>query len=696
MEAMLIWLNGEVYLIALIILGENFMHFSFLLKVIVMISFLFSSPGRASNLQEDKEQEKRLSRGALSRLSPEISQEILNHLQRFGLSVEESVAWKRRLQEQEKTSSDFLACLEPFYVALGLWRAQQEWQRQGQGELNPLFPTIMITCTLSSRLSVQNLPLLREQLRSIVSLIQTNPYLTQLDLFKGQIKDKTVKLLSTLSHLKELSLEENAVTDKGVAFLEGHPSLTALRLWKNKIGPAGTRLLAQNTVLKNLGLYKNKAGDEGAQAFNLNTTLTALDLRENGIGNKGAKSLAAHKSLLSLRLRFNQITDAGAEAFFFNRRLTLLELAGNYISNELVTFLEDLMPSNGCWQVLEKMEIKQRPRSLASLPKKQIRILSIDGGGIRGLLPSLLLDHIAQEVSRHTNAPFHFAEHVDLMTGTSTGGLICLGLSIPGERGVPRYGTQTLVELYQRQGHNIFPKPWNLLKKMSSAQYDPKHFEDTLTRYFEDTPLSACLCPMLIPSFDLARNKAYLFDSRQSKKKRSKDFEIRGVARATSAAPTYFPAAQIKNRKGKPYTFIDGGIYANNSALLAFKHAQQYYPEAEEYLLISLGTGSAHKREKYQKLENAGLLHWGANIASVLMENAAAYTESLLEEEVHQDSRLRYIRIQPLLAPSETQMDNADNENISRLQEAGFRTLETNRAVIDELIQEFCKDYGQR
>lgn len=82
------------------------MHFSFLLKVIVMVSFLFSSPGRTSNLQEDKEQEKRLSRGALSRLSPEISQEILNHLQRFGLSVEESVAWKRRLQEQEKTSSD--------------------------------------------------------------------------------------------------------------------------------------------------------------------------------------------------------------------------------------------------------------------------------------------------------------------------------------------------------------------------------------------------------------------------------------------------------------------------------------------------------------------------------------------------------------------------------------------------------------
>ena len=91
-------------------------------------------------------------------------------------------------------------------------------------------------------------------------------------------------------------------------------------------------------------------------------------------------------------------------------------------------------------------------------------------------------------MSRYTNAPFHFAKQVDLMAGTSTGGIICLGLSMPGERGVPQYGTQTLVELYQRQGHNIFPKPWNLLKKMSSAQYDPRNLEDMLLAILETHP----------------------------------------------------------------------------------------------------------------------------------------------------------------------------------------------------------------
>lgn len=661
---------------------------SFLSTCGLVLSLLLCSPSYSS-LQPEALPEQRGARPAQNKLSETVLEKVQTQLIRFGVSPQEAEIWQGHLMAADRKKS--VVTDDPMFLALGLWQADQETKRQRQAGQTPLAPEIMLTCTLGSELSLSNKPW--TQVGGMVRLIQTNPYLTHLDLFRCGVTDQHIHGLMSLFHLTDLSLEENGLTDQGVLNLAAHPQIVILKLWKNKIGAPGAKALAQNTILRDLGLYKNQVGDEGAKALAQSTTLTHLDLRENGIGNAGAQALALNRSLISLRLRYNKITDDGAKAFLDNRHLTHLELARNPISAELVEVLENLAHSHGYLEVIERLGAGLPLKAVGS--KKQVRLLSIDGGGIRGLLPAMILDYLEQQVSQHTGSPFHLARHLDLMAGTSTGGLICLGLSLPGERGVPQYLPRTLVDLYETKGQAIFPKPWRLLKKLVESNYNPANLESLLTHYFGQAPLSACVCPTLITAFDLNSSQAHIFDSRRAKEDLAQDFEIRKVARATSAAPTYFPSAEIVNQAGKAYSLVDGGIYANNPTLLALKSAKLMYPDAEEYVVISLGTGAADTTGKYANLKKSGLVGWAPNIAGVLMDNAASYTEKMLQEECRHDPRIQYYRIQPRLDVTETAMDNGADLNIQRLKEVATRTLTQHEKALEALIQMFVQDYGQ-
>ena len=241
---------------------------------------------------------------------------------------------------------------------------------------------------------------------------------------------------------------------------------------------------------------------------------------------------------------------------------------------------------------------------------KLVRILSIDGGGIRGILPGQILVRLEELLQEH-DSQSKLADYFDFMAGTSTGGILtCLYLfPDPQNPDRPRFSAKEAVDLYLERGDDIFDI--SLWRKIRSAagtldeKYDADELEEALEQYFDDTWLQDLLRPCLITAYDIKRRKPHFFTQHDARKP-GKDFRIRDLARATSAAPTYFEAARIYSKSNIPYPLIDGGVFANNPTLCAYSEcrtldqgqdARIRKPRAAEMAILSIGTGS--RRESY-------------------------------------------------------------------------------------------------
>src|ERR1041385_5183460 len=190
---------------------------------------------------------------------------------------------------------------------------------------------------------------------------------------------------------------------------------------------------------------------------------------------------------------------------------------------------------------------------------KSFRVLCIDGGGIRGIIPAVIL----AEIERQTGRPIH--QLFDLIAGTSTGGILALALVKPGKGRRPQYTAEDVIRLYETQGRRIFSR--SLLHRVVSLdgladkKYQTGPVEKVFQQFFGDDWLSEALTPVMITSYDIQSRDAFFFRSYRAEDNREKyDYLMRDVARATSAAPTYFEPELIKKRKDA-YALIDGGVF---------------------------------------------------------------------------------------------------------------------------------------
>jgi len=264
------------------------------------------------------------------------------------------------------------------------------------------------------------------------------------------------------------------------------------------------------------------------------------------------------------------------------------------------------------------------------------RILSVDGGGIRGLYAAVLLDRLCAAVPA-------LIDRVDLLAGTSTGGILVLGLA----RGLP---PGDLVRLYAEHGHEVFDRSWERdlrdVGGLTGAKYDNIRFKEILTQILGETKLADLGKRVLVPTFDLDNRgeqgqvrlwKPKLFHNFP---KPDADGEERAVdvALRTSAAPTYFPVYQH---------YIDGGLVANNPSMAAL--AQALDPAGGNQVLadvhlLSLGTGW---NPTYIEGENLdwGMGQWARPLVSLMIDGMMGVAD-------FQCARLlgrRYWRLAPML-----------------------------------------------
>ena len=259
------------------------------------------------------------------------------------------------------------------------------------------------------------------------------------------------------------------------------------------------------------------------------------------------------------------------------------------------------------------------------------RVVSIDGGGIRGLITTILLQRIVA-----TPGLENVLDSIDLIAGTSTGGLLALGIAHQLDLSVIR-------DIYVKEGPEIFDDSWldDLadLGKLRGADYDIKPLRRVLKRVFENTTLGQLKKRVLITAFDLDNEDP---EKRTWKPKLFHNFSGPNTDRSalafevglyTSAAPTYFPSVD---------GFIDGGVYASNPSMCALAQTQdrRYSPTPSlgEVLLLSLGTGTSLQYIK-GKSHDWGYAQWVKPLVNLMLDGtngiADYQCQQILDEHYH-------------------------------------------------------------
>jgi len=309
---------------------------------------------------------------------------------------------------------------------------------------------------------------------------------------------------------------------------------------------------------------------------------------------------------------------------------------------------------------------------------KTVKVLSIDGGGIRGIIPAIILGALQKRLGRNLYEVF------DLIAGTSTGGIIALGIGTTANSGQP-YSPDKLVDLYVQNGPAIFKK--NLLtpvREFFLSKYSPNSLEKTLAIFFGATELKTALTPLMISSYDLQGQRPFMFKSHYIAEHPNYNWEVKLVARATSAAPTFFPPCHLV--KGpEDYALVDGGVFANNPAMAAYAEARSLYPEFTNVVVISVGTGDRQDSISYAAAKDWGLIGWARQIVPVMMDSVSEAVDYQLKFM----PGCAFHRLQPApLPPAENHMDNVTPENLAHLQHTAREYVAAHSADLDTLCAE--------
>ena len=314
---------------------------------------------------------------------------------------------------------------------------------------------------------------------------------------------------------------------------------------------------------------------------------------------------------------------------------------------------------------------------------ERLKVLSIDGGGIRGIIPATVL----VEVERLTGRPV--AKTFDVVAGTSTGGILALALTIRGSSG-PAWSATDLVGLYEREGPSIFSR--SLSHRIHSAgglldeRYPSTGLESAFDEYFGEARLKDALCDVLVTAYEIEQRTTFFFKSASARADERDDYAILDAALATSAAPTYFEPVKIERGAGRPHlALVDGGVFANNPAMCAYADALKRDVGTQagaEVLMVSLGTGELTRRLPWEKAKDWGLLEWAKPILDVVFDGVGDATDHHLAQLLGRDES--YYRFQTQLDSASDDMDDTSADNLQRLKQEAEGLVRHNRKRLEE------------
>lgn len=294
------------------------------------------------------------------------------------------------------------------------------------------------------------------------------------------------------------------------------------------------------------------------------------------------------------------------------------------------------------------------------------KVLAVDGGGIRGIIPALVL----AEIEIRTKRPI--SDLFDLVAGTSTGGIIALGLVKPGADGKVEKSAADIVNIYRQTGTKIFPQTFLQglhVGLVRGAKYAAAGLESVVKDQFGDIRLKDALKPVLIPSHDIGQQKPKFFKSEKAKLSPADDFAMRDVVRATTAAPTFFQPTKIQPADASSsYGLVDGGIDAGNPAMCAYAEALKMGRAADGVLMVSLGTGEQGWSLNFEEATEWGAVEWAAPLIGMTLDGSNYTVDYQLRQLLQTEAPPQmYYRFQLTLDGATGGIDDASDANLNHL-----------------------------
>jgi uncharacterized protein len=278
---------------------------------------------------------------------------------------------------------------------------------------------------------------------------------------------------------------------------------------------------------------------------------------------------------------------------------------------------------------------------------RSFRILSLDGGGVRGAFTAAVLAALERETGRSV------MEHFDLIVGTSTGGIIALGLGLG-------LSAAEIRDFYVERGPAIFPSTGLrhrlalTFRQLIAPKRSRADLEKALTGVFGDRTLGESRCRLVLPCYESVTARIYLLKTAHDPRFTG-EYRARAVdcALATAAAPTYYQASPFPPRPGESY--IDGGVWANCPALVGVTEAMAFLSAAPQDIdVLSIGT-VAEPFGVSTSQRAGGILQWNTGLLELLFhgqaESALAHAGLLTGGGVY--------RIDALVKPGRFRMDDA-------------------------------------
>jgi len=302
---------------------------------------------------------------------------------------------------------------------------------------------------------------------------------------------------------------------------------------------------------------------------------------------------------------------------------------------------------------------------------KARRILSLDGGGIRGLVTCEWLAGV-EDALKAAGKP-GLLRSFDLFAGSSTGAIIACALAIG-------LSPREIAALYRTHGDTIFPgmagRLWSRAGRLfsqgvSAPKYDGKGLEKVLKQVFGDTTLGQAKVPLMITSYDTISRTPVMFKSFKADHKAIPMWE---ACRASSAAPTYFPAHGM-TVEGRKCALIDGGVLANNPTACAIAEALRKDAKADvpqDLVVLSVGSGQHTRSIDLKSAREWGALEWAVPIIDVLFDGNAESVDYIARHLVGDG----YFRMQAELRIGMDDMDDVSATNLVALEATAQDYLE--------------------
>lgn len=334
------------------------------------------------------------------------------------------------------------------------------------------------------------------------------------------------------------------------------------------------------------------------------------------------------------------------------------------------------------------------------------KVLTIDGGGIRGVIPASILANLEARLQIAKNDPnLRIVDCFDMLAGTSTGGILVSLFLSP-----QRYRASEILEFYQQLGPTLFHRTiWQMAASgfgLFRSRYKEDALYDFSKKLLGDTYISEVAKECLITAYEMSSRKALLFSKHAVTKYGSMaDYRLCDIVRATTAAPTYFSPAKVYPRssheaaeKGAsaeslPFrNLVDGGIYANNPSMCALVESIKLWPDVgiTGYSMLSVGTGKAEKPYLYEKTRRFGYIGWLSPIIDIMLSSVAETVNYQMNQVFTSvGAPENYIRIEPLLLDADVDMDNASPKNIRALVNAAQYFIDHNGHLLDKLVETY-------